>query len=96
MGLTARAVGEKAMKAKGVVDETAMVKLLAQYSERLLEMLDDKFAVTLAKAQVARANGEIVDEDDNTAAAAGAESATNSPGRRRSSLPMVIREGKAE
>ncbi|KAF2431967.1 WD40 repeat-like protein [Tothia fuscella] len=49
LGLTARAVGERAMKAKGAADETVMVKLLSQYSERLLEMLDEKFAATLAK-----------------------------------------------
>jgi WD40 repeat protein len=49
LGLTARAVGEKAMKARGVAEETVMVKLLSQYSERLLEMLDEKFAATLAK-----------------------------------------------
>jgi hypothetical protein len=49
LGLTARAVGEKAMKARGVAEETVMIKLLSQYSERLLEMLDEKFASTLAK-----------------------------------------------
>lgn len=49
LGLTARAVGEKAMKARGVAEETVMVKLLSQYSERLLEMLDEKFASTLAR-----------------------------------------------
>jgi WD40 repeat protein len=49
LGLTARAVGERAMKARGAADETVMVKLLSQYSERLLEMLDEKFAATLAK-----------------------------------------------
>jgi len=37
------------MKARGVADEGVMVKLLSQYSERLLEMLDEKFAATLAK-----------------------------------------------
>lgn len=37
------------MKARGTVEETVMVKVLSQYSERLLEMLDEKFAATLAK-----------------------------------------------
>lgn len=49
LGLTLRAVSEKAMKARGVADETVMVKMLSQYSERLLEMLDEKFAATIAK-----------------------------------------------
>jgi WD40 repeat protein len=43
LGLTARAVGEKAIKSKGVVEESVMVKILNQYSERLMEMLDEKF-----------------------------------------------------
>ncbi|RDI82251.1 hypothetical protein Vi05172_g7952 [Venturia inaequalis] len=49
LGLTLRAVSEKAMKARGAADETVMVKMLSQYSERLLEMLDEKFAATIAK-----------------------------------------------
>ncbi|KAF2404895.1 WD40 repeat-like protein [Trichodelitschia bisporula] len=49
LGLTARAVGEKAMKSRNAVEENAMVKLLSQYSERLLEMLDEKFSASLAK-----------------------------------------------
>ncbi|KAF2258238.1 WD repeat protein-like protein [Lojkania enalia] len=40
---TARAVGERA-KSKGV-DESVMVKLLDQYSERLVSMLDEKIAL---------------------------------------------------
>lgn len=43
LGLTARAVGEKALKSKGSIEETVMVKLLNQYSDRLIEMLDEKF-----------------------------------------------------
>lgn len=58
LGLTARAVGEKAMKARGVAEETVMVKLLSQYSERLLEMLDEKFAATLAK-QISGTSGTL-------------------------------------
>ncbi|KAF1999107.1 WD repeat protein-like protein [Amniculicola lignicola CBS 123094] len=42
---TARAVGEKA---KVKIDETAMVKLLDQYSERLVTMLDEKIAASVA------------------------------------------------
>jgi hypothetical protein len=64
LGLTARAVGEKAMKARGVVDETAMVNLLSQYSERLLEMLDEKFAATLAK-QLNLKGGNNEDSDSS-------------------------------
>jgi WD40 repeat protein len=53
LGLTARAVGEKAIKAKGAVDENVMVKVLSQYSERLIEMLDEKFkgVLTLKEGQ---------------------------------------------
>lgn len=43
---TARAVGEKA-KSRGV-DETVMVKLLDQYSERLVNILDEKIAASVA------------------------------------------------
>jgi WD40 repeat protein len=41
LALTARAVGEKAVKAKAV-DENLMVKLLDQFSERLVGMLDER------------------------------------------------------
>ncbi|KAF2190746.1 WD40 repeat-like protein [Zopfia rhizophila CBS 207.26] len=43
---TARVVGEKA-KSKSV-DETVMVKLLDQYSERLVSILDEKIAASVA------------------------------------------------
>ncbi|KAF2470553.1 WD40 repeat-like protein [Lindgomyces ingoldianus] len=43
---TARAVGEKAKSRS--VDETVMVKLLDQYSERLVSMLDEKIAASVA------------------------------------------------
>jgi hypothetical protein len=42
---TARAVGERA---KCGVDESVMVKLLDQYSERLVNILDEKIAASLA------------------------------------------------
>ena len=42
LAMTARAVGEKA-KSKSV-DETTMVRLLDQYSERLVNLLDEKIA----------------------------------------------------
>jgi len=66
LGLTARAVGEKAMKARGVAEETVMVKLLSQYSERLLEMLDEKFASTLAR-QIS-GNGALTPPDSGAGA----------------------------
>ncbi|KAF1962740.1 WD repeat protein-like protein [Byssothecium circinans] len=47
LALTTRAVGEKA-KSNGVFNETAMQKLLDQYSERLLSTLDEKIAATVA------------------------------------------------
>ncbi|KAF2497980.1 WD domain-containing protein, partial [Lophium mytilinum] len=50
LAITARAVGERAVKAK-TVDETVMVKLLDQYSERLVQMLDEKIAISV-KQQV--------------------------------------------
>jgi WD40 repeat protein len=87
LGLTARAVGERAMKARGAADETVMVKLLSQYSERLLEMLDEKFAATLAKQlNHNRANSE---DSESTAATSTADS---SPGRRNSEANAKIVE----
>ncbi|KIW01096.1 uncharacterized protein PV09_07383 [Verruconis gallopava] len=65
LGLTARAVGEKAMKARGVAEETVMVKLLSQYSERLLEMLDEKFAATLARQVSTGNNGGTLTPPDS-------------------------------
>ena len=47
LALTERAIGEKA-KNKNGVDESVMVKLLDQYSERLVLILDEKIASTLA------------------------------------------------
>lgn len=55
LALTARAVGEKA-KSKNTVDETVMVKLLDQYSERLVTILDEKIAASVALR--ARENSE--------------------------------------
>lgn len=51
---TARAIGEK-VKTKGL-DETVMVKLLDQYSERLVSILDEKIAASMAMR--ARENSE--------------------------------------
>jgi WD40 repeat protein len=53
---TARAIGERA-KSKGL-DETAMVKLLDQYSERLVTMLDEKIAANVSVALRVRENSE--------------------------------------
>jgi WD40 repeat protein len=89
LGLTARAVGEKAMKARGDVNETVMAKLLSQYSERLLEMLDEKFAATLAKQL--NLNTPNSDDSDSVGVATG----ESSPERRSSSsvgLPAKIIE----
>lgn len=47
LALTARAIGEK-VKSKNRVDESVMVKLLDQYSERLVTILDEKIAATVA------------------------------------------------
>jgi hypothetical protein len=47
LALTARAIGEKA-KNKNGVDESVMLKLLDQYSERLVTILDEKIAATVA------------------------------------------------
>ena len=65
LALTARAVGEKAIKSK-TVDESVMVKLLDQYSERLVQMLDEKIAATIA-LQV-RQNSDSGLSGPNTAA----------------------------
>lgn len=69
LALTARAVGEKAIKSK-TVDESVMVKLLDQYSERLVQMLDEKIAATIA-LQV-RQNSDSGLSGPNTAAGSGA------------------------
>lgn len=49
LALTARVVGEKAMKSKGV-DETVMVKLLDQYSERLIDALSERIEATIERS----------------------------------------------
>jgi WD40 repeat protein len=52
LGLTARAVGEKALKNKEAVEENVMVKILNQYSERLMEMLDERFKGVVVNGNV--------------------------------------------
>ncbi|KAL5116034.1 hypothetical protein ACEQ8H_006045 [Pleosporales sp. CAS-2024a] len=47
LATTARAIGDR-VKPKGI-DETVMVKLLDQYSERLVSMLDEKIAASVAQ-----------------------------------------------
>ncbi|KAF1991417.1 WD40 repeat-like protein [Aulographum hederae CBS 113979] len=70
--LTARAVGEKAIKSKQPgVDEQVLVKLLDQYSERLVEMLDLKLMNVFAKQSTGGATA---------AAAAGAGAASETVG----------------
>lgn len=81
LGLTLRAVSEKAMKARGAADETVMVKMLSQYSERLLEMLDEKFAATIAKqARLNGTNYHNANSGEVEPLSAGAEIEEMSPG----------------
>jgi hypothetical protein len=47
LALTARAVGEK-VKSNDSLNESVMVKLLDQYSERLVSILDEKIAASVA------------------------------------------------
>jgi hypothetical protein len=54
LGLTARAVGERGRR--GGVDEGVMVRLLSQYSERLIEMLGERMGGS--EAVSAGAEGE--------------------------------------
>ncbi len=49
LGLTVRAVGEKAVRAARGMDESIMAKLLDQYSERLVELLDGRIAASVAR-----------------------------------------------
>ncbi|KAI9826175.1 MAG: hypothetical protein M1819_007431 [Sarea resinae] len=48
LSLTARALGDKAIKTQEL-SETVVVKLLDQYSDKLVEILDQKIAMSLAK-----------------------------------------------
>ncbi|KAH0544820.1 hypothetical protein FGG08_001049 [Glutinoglossum americanum] len=48
LGLTAKALGEKAVRTKGI-NEGVLTKLLDQYSERLVEMIDEKIARRVAR-----------------------------------------------
>jgi hypothetical protein len=84
LALTARAVGEKAMKSRGVLEESTMVKLLNQYSERLMEMLDTKFAARGPKEdgrEDSTSRSGSLDESDATGAGAmeGGQSPTTIP-----------------
>lgn len=65
LGLTARALGEKAMKSRVVLEESMMVRLLNQYSERLMEMLDNKFAARKENGESTSRSGSL-DESDAT------------------------------
>jgi WD domain, G-beta repeat len=80
LGLTLRAVSEKAMKARGVADETVMVKMLSQYSERLLEMLDEKFAATIAKQAQLNGSNSNNNSGETTPLSAGGGIGEMSPG----------------
>ncbi|KAF2090423.1 WD40 repeat-like protein [Saccharata proteae CBS 121410] len=48
LGLTARALADRAKRAQPV-DESVMVRLLDQYSERLVEMMDEKIGAAVAR-----------------------------------------------
>jgi WD40 repeat protein len=81
LALTARAVGERAIKAKGKVDEGIMVKLLSQYSERLIEMLDERF--------------KGLNTSTNSGSSAGEEDAgAGTPGDTRESIEIDDRGSK--
>jgi len=82
LALTARAVGEKATKSRGVLEESMMVKLLNQYSERLMEMLDSKFAARKENEESTSRSGSL-DESDATAGA------VDSP--REDEVPTIIK-----
>jgi len=76
LGLTARTVGEKAIKSKSL-DETAMVKLLDQYSERLVAMLDEKITASLSKQGGAMQEGAASGGVEGGSAHGGAAASEN-------------------
>jgi hypothetical protein len=87
LATTARAIGDR-VKPKEI-DETVMVKLLDQYSERLVSMLDERIAASVA--QRVRENSVSISE--------GAESPNldQSPRRTRSnSEGEAVKETKTE
>jgi WD40 repeat protein len=63
LGLTAKALGEKAVRTKGI-NEGVLTKLLDQYSERLVEMIDEKIARRVAK-KVSLENSVELSQDRN-------------------------------
>lgn len=71
----ARAIGEKALKNKGKAEEQAMVQLLSQYSERLMEMLDEKFAAASLGASESKRPSTTSDEADSPVKASASEDA---------------------
>jgi hypothetical protein len=82
-------VGEKAVKAKGAVDENVMVKLLSQYSERLIEMLDERFKVSTISSR----EGSSPPEDSATVS--GAENATPEDQTDRMESATITSNGSA-
>lgn len=85
LSLTARAIGEKALKNKGKAEEQAMVQLLSQYSERLMEMLDEKFAAASCGASGSKRPSTTSDEADSPVKGGASEDA----------VPGLEREGEA-
>lgn len=73
LALTARAVGEKA-RSNDPVNEAVMVKLLDQYSERLVNILDERIAASVAlRVRENSDSGMVLEQSDGLA------SATTSP-----------------
>jgi len=82
--LTAKALGERALKSKAL-SESMMTDLLDQYSDRLVSMFDEKLRITLGAGVAGRddsidSGGEVEDPGD---------------GRRTRSSERVRRTGAA-
>lgn len=67
LAVTARAIGDR-VKTKAF-EETVMVKLLDQYSERLVNMLDEKIAASVAQRVRESSVGNFSDGPDSPRAA---------------------------
>jgi hypothetical protein len=61
LGLTAKALGEKAARTKGI-SEGVLTKLLDQYSERLVEMIDEKIVRRVARKVSLDGSAELSQE----------------------------------
>lgn len=65
--LTAKALGERALKSKAVSD-SLLTELLDQYSERLVSLFDEKLKISLGVNQAGKADGidEVDDAEDKS------------------------------